>query len=61
MLELSYVKRLGDIRSGTAQPLSVSEWRGKLRGHKETRELKSKREKMAEDFFRSEDIRRHAS
>jgi hypothetical protein len=51
MLELAYVKRLEDIRSGTAQPLAVSEWRGKLRGHKETRELKSKREKVAEDFF----------
>ncbi|EDQ98746.1 uncharacterized protein LACBIDRAFT_296771 [Laccaria bicolor S238N-H82] len=44
MLESTYVKRLQDIRLGAAQPLTVSDWRNKLKGHKETWELKSMRE-----------------
>jgi hypothetical protein len=51
MLESTYVKRLQDIRLGAAQPLMVSEWRNKLKGHKETRELKSMREQRAMYFF----------
>ena len=51
MLESVYVKRLEEIRLGTAQPLTVKEWRLKLKGHKETQELKSKREQRALDFF----------
>ena len=51
MLEFKHVKRLEEIRSGTAQPLSIRDWREKLRGHKEARELKSKRENVAKDFL----------
>ena len=52
MLEYAYISRLEDIRSGKAQPLTVSEWRNALKGHKETRGLKSMREQRAIDFFR---------
>ena len=51
MLEFKHVKRLEEIRLGTAQPLSIRDWRKKLRGHKEAHELKSKRENIAKDFL----------
>jgi len=51
MLESIYIERLEEIHAGTAQSCTVSEWRNKLKGHKESCELKSKMEQRAINFL----------
>lgn len=49
--EAIYSTRLAEIRSGSAEPRSISKWRSFLKGHKESKRLMQQTETLAVNFI----------